>query len=57
MTNNEISYYAGKMEGIKESRELAKQWATQELRRLCPSWFTDKRKDNYMACKKADWMK
>ena len=57
MINHEVSYYAGKMAGRKESVESAKQWARKELKILCPSWFTDSRKGSYMACRKAEWMR
>jgi len=57
MVSHEVSYYSGKMAGRKESVESAKQSVREELKRLCPSWFTDGRKDYYMACRKADWMR
>jgi len=57
MVNHEVSYYSGKMAGRKESVESARQSVREELKRLCPSWFTDSRKGSYMACRKPEWMK
>ena len=57
MVNHEVSYYSGKMAGRKESVESARQSVREELKRLCPSWFTDSRKGDYMACRKPSWMR
>lgn len=57
MVSHEVSYYSGKMAGRKESVESARHEVRKEMKRLCPSWFTDSRAGDYMACRKADWMR
>ena len=57
MTNGEIYYYAGKNAAKQEAKEYAKRWAEEELKAHCFNWYTDRRKHDYMACKKPEWMK
>ena len=57
MTNADISYYAGKLNARQQAKEDAMRWAKEELRRSCPSWYTDRRQDRFMACNKPEWMK
>lgn len=57
MTNADISYWAGKINARQEAKAEAKRWAEEELKKHCPSWHTDRRKNDYMACTKPEWMK
>ena len=57
MTNNYVQFYAGKVAAKEEARKEARQWAEEELKHHCVSWHTDRRRNDYMACLKPDWMR
>jgi hypothetical protein len=57
LANGDIYYFAGKQSAKGEARQEAMRWAEEELKRHCVSWHTDRRKDDYIACIKPDWMK
>jgi len=57
MANGELYYFAGKKTGYGEAKKEAMQWAKEELKRHCPSWHTDRRQHDYIACHKPEWMK
>lgn len=54
--SHDVSRYVGKLDAATHAKEKAVQWAKNELIAHCPSWFTDKRKNDYMACRKPEWM-
>lgn len=56
ITNSDISYYAGKLNAHQEAKEEARRWARDELMSHCTAWHTDRRKNDYMACKQPEWM-
>lgn len=56
MANGELYYWAGQKNTEKKAKEEAMRWAKEELKINCLGWYTDRRRNDLMACQKPEWM-